>query len=82
MAEGQPAVPLCDSCGKPVPPKAAVCPNCGALNLSSDRQRFINKKNRTWLIVLGTIGLVAFLVPFVIALGIFVICSGLFQNYH
>lgn len=82
MAEGQKVAPTCDNCRQPLPLTAAVCPNCGALNLSPERQRIINKKNRVWLWVLGIIGFIGCLVPIGAALGLLAICSGLFHNYR
>jgi hypothetical protein len=65
-----------------VPTTASLCPNCGALNLSAERQRFITRRNRTWITILGSLVGCAVLLSAALFFGILAICSGLSNNYH
>ncbi|MBV8172859.1 MAG: zinc-ribbon domain-containing protein [Candidatus Eremiobacteraeota bacterium] len=81
-AQGAQAFSLCENCGKPVAASASLCPNCGALNISAERQRFVTRKNRTWITVLGALVGCSVLFSIALFLGILAICSGLTNNYH
>jgi len=67
----------CEHCGKPLQANMSVCPNCGSFNLSPERQRYLARKNRTWIIVLGSFVGCAVLVPVALFLGALAICSNL-----
>lgn len=82
MADQPQAAPLCEHCGKPLPAKTPTCPNCGAFNLSPERQQYIRQKNRTWVAILGAFVGCALLIPIVLFLGALAVCSNMFHGYH
>jgi len=81
VGDGQQSIAQCENCRQPVPPQAAFCPNCGAVNPSSEEQSRIKRRNRVALWVLGGIAFVGCLLPAVLALGLLATCLGQFNPH-
>jgi hypothetical protein len=81
VADGSQIIAKCENCHQPTAPQAAVCPNCGALNVSNERDAYIKRKNQRWLWVLGGIAFLGCLLPAVLALGLLATCLGQFNPH-